>query len=338
LFAWLFQLDHLDYNPGMKTRWLLTLAFVCTACTSTGAASRTLDTPEVVSRRGYSVHQHLSFANEGDAKPAKQNLWVALIRDLPPYQKVISRTISPDQYSLSTDEYGNQYAEFDFSDHPPGATINFDIEYKVEVNELTYNLGACEGELIEEFTLAELHIESANPQVIALAEELSKGKKTVCEQVRAFYDYAGDELIYTYNRDAWGAQATFGLMGADCTEYASLVIALSRAEGIPARYYEGLLYLEETEQEAEIAQTEHAWPDAFFPGSGWVAMDPTLGRQPVDRESYFAHYTPNHIIVTTGRNPSTLRGASYWSHLYWPGDITSIRLSDAKWTITPLAP
>jgi len=320
----------------MKTGWLLTLVLMCTACTSTYAVSKTIDTPEVVSIQGYTVHQHLSFANEGDAKPGKQNLWVALIRDVPPYQKVISRTISPNNYILSTDEYGNQYAEFDFSDHLPGRIINFDIEYKVEVNELTYNLSACEAELLDEFTQAELHIESANPQVIALAKELSKGKKTVCEQVRAFYDYAGDELIYTYNRKAWGAQATFGLMGADCTEYASLVIALSRAEGVPARYYEGLLFLEATQKETGSAQTEHAWLDAYFPGIGWVAMDPTLGRLPLYRETHFAHYTPNHIIVTTGRNPSTLRGASYWSHLYWPGDTTIIRIQDAKWAITPL--
>ena len=322
----------------MKTHWLLTLALICTACTSTGAAPGTVAAPEVVSRRGYTVHQHLSFTNKGDAKPGKQNLWVALIRDIHPYQKVLSRTISPTEYILITDEYGNQYVEFDFSDHPPGATVNFDIEYQLEVNELTYDLGACEGESLDEFTQAELHIESANPQVIALAKELSKGKKTACEQVRAFYDYAGDELIYTYNRNDWGAQATFGLMGADCTEYASLVIALSRAEGIPARYYEGLLYLEGSQKETEIAQTEHAWLDAYFPGSGWAAMDPTLGRPLVDRGTHFAHYTPNHIIVTTGRHPSTLRGASYWSHLYWPGDITSIRLTGARWTITPLAP
>ena len=121
----------------------------------------------------------------------------------------------------------------------------------------------------DEFTQPELHIESANPQIISLAEKLSKGKRTACEQVRAFYDYAGDKLLYTYNRQDWGAQATFGLMGSDCSEYASLVIALSRAESIPARYYEGLLYLEERSgnKNEEIAQTEHAWLDVYLPGA-----------------------------------------------------------------------
>lgn len=323
----------------MRYSWLIIFSIVCAACRPTGQSiPGNTFSPSVGEARQYIVQQKLSLVNEGDNPPAKQNLWVALIRDIPPYQEVLSRSISPNDYILSTDEHGNQYAEFDLSDHPAGTTINVEIEYEIAVNEVTYDLSTCEGELVAEFIQPELHIESANSQIISLARELSKGKKTACEQVRDFYDYAGDELIYTFNRNAWGAQATFGLMGADCTEYASLVIALSRAREIPARYYEGLLYLDDVERETQIAQTEHAWLDAYLPGSGWVAMDPTLGRSESHRDTHFAHYTPNHIIVTTGRNPSTLRGASYWSHLYWPGDITSIRVTKSEWSITPTAP
>ena len=328
----------------MKLCWYLALLVICTACTPinqppSNAIDVTPPAATIVSTQEYTVHQRISLSNTGEREPAKQNLWVALIRDLPPYQALLSRKISPNKYLLSTDEYGNEYAEFDLSDHPAGTTIDIEIAYEVSVNEIGYDLSGCEGELPAEFTQPELHIESANTQIISLAGELSKGKKTACEQVRAFYDYAGDELIYSYNRKAWGAQATFGLMGADCTEYASLVIALSRAEGIPARYYEGLLYLEGNssgDKDEQIAQTEHAWLDVYLPGAGWTALDPTLGRWPVYRETYFAHYTPNHIIVTTGRNPSTLRGASYWSHLYWPGNSTSINVSEAIWEIKPM--
>lgn len=329
----------------MKFGWALALTLIFAACTPADLApSNNVNvTPipgKIVATQQYTVRQRISLANTGERPPAKQNLWVALIRDLPPYQQVISRKISPGKYILSSDEYGNQYAEFDLSDHPAGTTISVEITYEVSVNEISYDLSTCEGALISEFIQPELHIESANAQIISLAEELSRGKKTACEKVRAFYDYAGDELTYSYNRRAWGAQATFGLMGSDCTEYSSLVIALSRAQGIPARYYEGLLYLKEKggDKDEQIAQTEHAWLDVYLPGAGWTALDPTLGRWPVNRETYFAHYTPNHIIVTTGRNPSTLRGASYWSHLYWPGNLTTIRVTSAEWEIKPEMP
>ncbi|MEJ2750589.1 MAG: hypothetical protein P8183_22195, partial [Anaerolineae bacterium] len=66
-------------------------------------------------------------------------------------------------------------------------------------------------------------------------------------------------------------------------------------------------------------------------------MDPTLGRSSLFRAQYFAHNTPGHIIVTQGRNPSTLRGSSYWSHLYWPGGAADIEVEDAGWQIVPLA-
>jgi transglutaminase-like putative cysteine protease len=281
--------------------------------------------------REYWVHQRLTLTNEGPGQPAKQNLWVALIQSVQPYQEVLSTEITPAVYSLVQDEYGNRYAEFDFSGHLAGKSEIVEIDYRLVVNELAYDLTACEGELLDEYTQPELHIESANPQIVALASELSQGKNTACQQVRAFYDYIGNELVYTYNGNNWGAQAALGPMGADCTEYASLLVALSRAQRIPARYFEGLLYLEnETEP---LARLEHAWADVYLPGIGWVPLDPTLGRSSITRETYFAHHTPEHIIVTIGANPSVLRGSSYWTHLYWPGDSTKIRVEAAQWEI-----
>ncbi len=238
--------------------------------------------------------------------------------------------VSPGNYALVTDEYGNQYAEFDFSRQPAGTTKTVKIDYRVAVNELSYNLSTCNGELLNDFIQPELNIESANPQIVALAAGLSKNKGTLCQQVRTFYDYIGDELVYTNNGRNWGAQAALGPMGADCTEYTALLMALSRARGIPARYFQGLLYLDEGT--GTIAKIEHAWPDMYMPAVGWVAMDPTLGRSPINRETYFAHYVPNHIIVTMGTNPSVLRGSSYWTHLYWPGNSTKIQVS-GEWKI-----
>jgi transglutaminase-like putative cysteine protease len=284
----------------------------------------------ILGKREYVVHQQLALVNNGPGKPEKQNIWVALIRDFAPYQDVLSMEISPKDYQLLVDEYGNHYAEFDFSKQPAGTTQTVKIDYRVVVNELAYDLSACQGELPDDFIQPELHIESDNPQIVALASEISPGKDTVCQQVRAFYNYIGNELVYTSNGENWGAQAALGPMGADCTEYTSLLVALSRAKYIPARYFEGLLYLEKGTD--ALAKIEHAWPDVYLPGTGWTALDPTLGRLPVTRDTYFAHYTPDHIIVTMGANPSVLRGSNYWTHLYWPGDSTNVRVT-GEWQI-----
>ncbi len=285
----------------------------------------------ILGQREYAIRQYFTIVNEGPGQPEKQNIWVALIRDFLPYQEVQSMQISPKDFELVIDEYGNQYAEFDFSRHPAGTTKTVQIDYQIVVYELAYNLSQCEGEMPNDFLEPELHIESANPQIKALASELSHGKSTVCQQVRAFYDYIGNKLVYSYNGKNWGAQATLGFMGADCTEYTSLMVALSRSQRIPARYFEGLLYL--NNETDPIAKVEHAWPDIYMPGVGWVPMDPTLGRSSLNRETYFAHYTPDHIMVTLGPNPSTLRGSNYWTHLYWPGNSTKIRVEMKDWEI-----
>ncbi len=288
--------------------------------------------PRVLQGLEYDVRASLTLVNEGPGQPSKQNLWMALIRDLPPYQTVRSMRVTPAAYTLVTDEYGNRYAEFDLSNMPPGSTVPIQVDYRVAVHEPLYELGECKGDLPSEFTQAELHVESNNPQIVELSRELSEGKDTMCEQVRAMYDWVGNQLVYSYNGADWGAQAALGEMGADCTEYASLLMALARASGIPARYSEGLWA--GGENAPQEGRTEHAWLEVYLPGAGWVPMDPTLGRSSLGREAYFAHLPPDHIIVTRGRNPSTLRGASYWSHIYWPGTSTTIRVEGFQWEVT----
>jgi transglutaminase-like putative cysteine protease len=287
--------------------------------------------PAILQSVEYEVRETLTLVNEGSGQPSKQNVWMALIRDLPPYQTVRSMKIAPDNYRLTVDEYGNRYAEFDLGNMPPGATVQVQLEYLVVVHELAYDLANCVGDMPDESTQAELHVESNNIQIVELSQELTEGKGTVCEQVRAHYDYVGNHLVYSYNGADWGAQAALGEMGADCTEYASLMIALCRAVGIPARYVEGLWAHGETAQ--NDARTEHAWLEVYLPGVGWTPMDPTLGRSSVSRERYFAHLPPDHIIVTVGRNPSALRGSSYWTHLYWPGKSTEIRVAGFEWEV-----
>jgi transglutaminase-like putative cysteine protease len=289
----------------------------------------------ILGQKEYAVHQEVHLVNQGAGRPEKQNIWIALIGDYPPYQELQSMRVSPADYQLVVDEYGNHYAEFDFSGQPARSTKTVKFDYQVAVNELAYDLSSCEGDVPAEFTQPELHIESANPQIAALAGELSQGKNTRCQQVRSFYDYVSMELTYTFNRENWGAQAALGPMGSDCTEYTDLLVALSRAQGIPARYFEGLLYLEDGI--SGPTKTEHAWPDVYLPPTGWTALDPTLGRVAVNHETYFAHYTPDHIIVTMGVNPSVLRGSSYWTHLYWPGNSTEIQVN-GDWKIELIDP
>jgi transglutaminase-like putative cysteine protease len=319
----------------MKFLSFFLLIFIIAACFPAADSVEKVNPPSpatISNQLEYSIHQRIALTNQGPGQPDKQNLWVALIHSFFPYQEVLSMKIEPHGYVTVVDEYGNRYAEFDLSDHPAGITKTIQIDYHLRVNELVYNLSDCKGALLDQFNQPELNIEAANPQIVSLAIELSRGKQTVCQQVRAFYDYLGNHLVYSQNQANWGAQAALGEMGADCTEFTALFVALSRASKIPARYFEGLLVSEKNPRDKPVV--EHTWPDVYLPVDGWVALDPTLGRSSIDRETYFAHYTTEHIIVTLGANPSTLRGGHYWTHLYWPGNSTKI-IVEGEWEIEP---
>lgn len=59
----------------------------------------------------------------------------------------------------------------------------------------------------------------------------------------------------------------------DCNEHTQLLLALTRAIGVPARFASGLLYV-------NGKFYYHAWPEVWL--GEWVAVDPTFGQFPAD--------------------------------------------------------
>jgi transglutaminase-like putative cysteine protease len=61
-----------------------------------------------------------------------------------------------------------------------------------------------------------------------------------------------------------------------CQDYAHVMIALCRSQGIPARYVSGYFFNGKTGDENEAS---HAWLEVFLPHYGWKAWDPTHDRE-----------------------------------------------------------
>jgi transglutaminase-like putative cysteine protease len=63
-----------------------------------------------------------------------------------------------------------------------------------------------------------------------------------------------------------------------CVQFASAMIMLSRAAGIPARMAVGFLPgIQDGEEWVVQVDDAHAWPELFFPRLGWVRFEPTPG-------------------------------------------------------------
>jgi transglutaminase-like putative cysteine protease len=280
----------------------------------------------------YDVRETIILTNDGPGAASSIEMWVAMIRDIDPYQDVVSVYIDPMASDTVVDEFGNQYAFFETGPLSVGSQVQFSLQYEVDVYALDFSLGSCQGTLIGEFTGPVEFIESDHPSIVNLATSLAQGQGTACARARAFYDWVAENIIYSgYIPDDIGALQTLNDLEGDCTCFADLMMALSRAAGIPARFLEGVTCC--TEGEYVPGDIKHDWLEVYLPGVGWVPMDPTWGQQPEYRETYYAGITPDHIVVTQGRNLSMLSGYHYNYYLYyWDGERADVS-SQLEWSI-----
>ncbi len=79
-----------------------------------------------------------------------------------------------------------------------------------------------------------------------------------------------------------------------CQDFAHLMIATLRDLGVPARYVSGYFYAGhgDPEPDTPLEVESHAWVEAYVPGLGWVAYDPT-NDCPADER---------HVTVAVGRD------------------------------------
>jgi transglutaminase-like putative cysteine protease len=61
-----------------------------------------------------------------------------------------------------------------------------------------------------------------------------------------------------------------------CQDFAHIMLAMCRSQGIPARYVSGYFYNENSAPDENEAS--HAWVEVFLPGYGWKGFDPTHNR------------------------------------------------------------
>jgi transglutaminase-like putative cysteine protease len=115
------------------------------------------------------------------------------------------------------------------------------------------------------------------------AEEASGGSV-------AGFAQAASELIHARFQYVKGAthvhssiEDSLALGAGVCQDFAHLMLGLVRMRGLPGRYVSGYLVPQRTAEpsasleEVMGGQASHAWVEVYLPGSGWIALDPTLG-------------------------------------------------------------
>ena len=139
-----------------------------------------------------------------------------------------------------------------------------------------------------------LQLPSNLPESIeALAVQLTTGRTTPYDKVRAITNYLRSEITYNtevpappQGRDAleW---FLFTWKEGYCNYSASAEVVLLRSAGVPARLVVGFAQGKRNEigNFVVLRKDAHAWAEVYFPKIGWVEFEPTLNQPRLLRPS-----------------------------------------------------
>jgi len=122
-------------------------------------------------------------------------------------------------------------------------------------------------------------------RVLALARDLTATAPTPYDRASAIEGYLRG-FPYTLDVSAPPGDRdvvdffVFDVQKGYCDYYASAMVVLARAAGLPARLAVGYAPGTYDRGEGHHVVTEadaHAWPEVYFPGYGWVRFEPTAG-------------------------------------------------------------
>jgi transglutaminase-like putative cysteine protease len=252
---------------------------------------------------------------------SKIRLIVPLPKTLADRQKIFRTEISPTPTNIF-EENGTRYAEFSVNS-PPN---HFKVEIYVSAEVYIYDLAAAQNKvnknLVSEidfgqYLQSEKFIEKDDPMIQQAAAGITGPDELSI--VKAIYDYVIDNMTYDGStRDTLGAAAAIRGKRGDCSEYASLFVALCRAKGIPAKMAVGYTM-------PWYVSCKHAWAQVYFNDYGWVPFDPTyeFKNNVKGRDAHFSHLNRMYFYVTSSINDKYVN--DFYSWVYYWGDKAATR-------------
>lgn len=142
--------------------------------------------------------------------------------------------------------------------------------------------------------------DSSRALVTAWANEVAGGAANSFDKAVAIQEHLRDTTRYTYSLDLGdplldgagrpveAVRAFYETRRGYCIHFATAMILMARAEGIPARIAVGFLPGKRVGSQYVVKQSDaHAWPELYFEGYGWMRFEPT----PAERTGQPPTYT-----------------------------------------------
>jgi transglutaminase-like putative cysteine protease len=219
-------------------------------------------------------------------------------------------TSPPSRGASFRDAYGNWIHQFNIlPDHrrlkieAESVVLAHDAPVPVSTGASLAELDTLRGELSEEhydFVAPSAYVPYLRElgEILKSAEFLSDGSVKGFAQTASDYIHQNFAYVKGATHVHSSVEDSLALKAGVCQDFAHLLLGVVRMRGVPARYVSGYLVpgdasSSDAKQEEVIGgQASHAWAEVFISGSGWLALDPTLGK-PVGLR---------HIRVAYGRD------------------------------------
>ncbi len=152
-------------------------------------------------------------------------------------------------------------------------------------------------------------------EVKIIADNITKGYKSILEKATAIYDYLIDygerDANLTFCGDGDVCKLLKNLRGK-CADFSSVFVALSRSVGIPSREIFGT----RISKNGDITGSYHCHAEFYLPEYGWIPVDPSdvaklmlnenliLSDEKVEkaRNYYFGIQSETYVDLSTGRD------------------------------------
>ncbi|MFL5815726.1 MAG: transglutaminase domain-containing protein [Bdellovibrionia bacterium] len=159
-----------------------------------------------------------------------------------------------------------------------------------------------------QYLLPSLQVQSDAPEIVELAQKLTRGKASDYEKARAIHDWVASTLSYdedgvldkSYTSRSLDALTALQSKVTVCEGYSALYAAIARAAGIRTRIVTGKAYPRRNapagasdEQICQANTPGHGWNEVFV-NNRWISVDTTFdsgyssGRTNAD----FVHFEP----------------------------------------------
>ena len=117
----------------------------------------------------------------------------------------------------------------------------------------------------------------------------------------------------------------FELKQGYCDYFATAMVVLARAAGLPARLVMGYasgVYDPESGQYLVSEADAHTWAEVYFPGAGWIEFEPTSSRPAIQRPEDLPPQKLPEIAVSAPLTPQRI--PFDWRWLKWPALVAGL--------------